>query len=127
MPDDSTRLDRWLWAARFYRTRRLAAEAIAGGRVLVNGARAKPGKAVKVGDTMRVRKSPYDFHLVVRNLSPRRGSASEARGLYEELSESVAARARLADQLRIAPAPAYTGKGRPTKKERRDLERLTES
>ena len=127
MADDAVRLDRWLWAARFYKTRGLASEAIAGGRVQVNGARAKPGKAVKIGDAVRLRKPPYDFQLVVRKLSLRRGPAGEARALYEEAPESVAARARLAEQLRIAPSPAYTGKGRPTKKQRRDLDRLGET
>ena len=117
------RLDRWLWAARLFKTRALAARAIAAGRVQVNGARAKAAKAVQVGDRVRVRKGPYEFQLVVRGLSARRGPGSEAAALYEETAESRAARDALAAQLKVIPTPVYRGKGRPTKKDRRALER----
>ncbi|HTE47324.1 MAG TPA: RNA-binding S4 domain-containing protein [Gemmatimonadaceae bacterium] len=123
-PDDSdrVRLDKWLWAARFYKTRSLATDAIAGGKVEVNGDRAKPAKAIKPGDEVRVRLGPYEHILIVRDLSDRRGPASVAQTLYEETSGSREARERLAGQLRLAPpAFVYEEKGRPTKKDRRDL------
>lgn len=117
------RLDRWLWAARLFKTRALAARAIAAGKVQVNGARAKAAKAVQAGDRVRVRKAPYEFQLVVRGLSARRGPASAAATLYEETAESRTARDALAAQLKVIPIPIYRGKGRPTKKDRRAIER----
>jgi len=124
MPEGSVRLDSFLWAARFFKTRSLAAQAIRAGKVEVNDARAKQAKAVRVGDRLRVRKGPYMLLVTVRAISGRRGPASEAAGLYEEDSAGKAARERLAQQLRVAPPPAYEGKGRPTKRDRRALEQL---
>lgn len=122
---DRVRLDKWLWAARFFKTRSLATEAIAGGKVEVNGERAKPSKAVKRGDEVRLRLGPYEHILMVRALADRRGPASVAQGLYEETEGSRDARARLAAQLAMAPAAfVYEEKGRPTKKDRRDLSRF---
>jgi ribosome-associated heat shock protein Hsp15 len=121
---DHFRLDKWLWAARFFKTRAIAAEAIASGKVEVNGDRPKRGKAVKVGDLLRVRLGPYEHHVVVRELSARRGPASVAQTLYEETPESRQARELLAERLKAAPPPLFTEKGRPSKKERRDLRRL---
>jgi ribosome-associated heat shock protein Hsp15 len=122
---DSVRLDKWLWAARFFKTRSLATEAVAGGKVDVNGDRAKPAKAIKPGDEVRLRVGPYEHILIVRNLGERRGPASLAATLYEETDASKAARERLAAQLRLAPAAfVYEEKGRPTKKDRRDLARF---
>jgi len=119
------RLDKWLWAARFFKTRSLAAEAIAGGKVLVGGDRAKPAKLLQAGDEVRVRLGPYEHTVIVRGLSERRGPASVAATLYEEPPDSLAARARLAEQLRMAPAAfVYEEKGRPTKRDRRELDRL---
>jgi ribosome-associated heat shock protein Hsp15 len=123
-PDDSDRLrlDKWLWAARFFKTRSLATEAIAGGKVEVNGERAKPAKALKEGDEVRLRLGPYEHVLIVRELSARRGPASVAQTLYDETPASRDERARLAAQLKMAPATfVYEEKGRPTKKDRRDL------
>ncbi len=120
------RLDRWLWAARFFKTRALAAAAVAGGKVHVNGTRAKPAKQLQVGDALRVRVVPYEWLVTVRGLSERRGPPKTAQALYDEDAEGRAARERLALQHKIAPAPAYQGKGRPTKKERREIERLEE-
>jgi ribosome-associated heat shock protein Hsp15 len=117
------RLDKWLWAARFYKTRALAAEAIAGGKVEVNGDKVKRAKPLKVGDQVRLRLGPYEHHLVVRALSARRGPASEARGLYEETAESRAARELLSERLKSAPPAFFDEKGRPTKKDRRDIVR----
>ena len=121
---DHCRLDRWLWAARFFKTRALAAAAADGGKVHLNGARVKRAKLVQRGDRLRVRVGPFEYVLVVRALSERRGSATDARRRYDETAESRDTRERLAGQLRLAPSPAYEGKGRPTKRERREIERL---
>ena len=121
---DGTRLDRWLWAARFFKTRALAAAAADGGKVQVNGNRAKPAKPLRVGDRVRVRKPPYEFQLVVRELSERRGPPAEAARLYDEEPESRQARELLALRLKLEPTITYEGKGRPTKKARREIERL---
>ncbi|HET7372234.1 MAG TPA: RNA-binding S4 domain-containing protein [Gemmatimonadaceae bacterium] len=122
---DRVRLDKWLWAARFFKTRSLATEAVAGGKVEVNGEHAKPAKAIKPGDEVRVRLGPYEHTLMVRALSERRGPASVAQTLYEETAGSRDARERLAAQLKLAPAAfVYEEKGRPTKKDRRELSRF---
>jgi ribosome-associated heat shock protein Hsp15 len=123
-PSDAVRVDKWLWAARFFKTRSLAADAVAGGKVHVNGGRAKPAKQVHVGDSLRVRVGPYDWLVTVRAVTERRGSARDAQLLYDETPEGRAARERLAEAHRLAPAPKYQGKGRPTKKDRRRLELL---
>lgn len=122
---DVVRLDKWLWAARFFKTRSLATEAVAGGKVDVNGERAKPSKPVKPGDEVRLRAGPYEHILIVRELGERRGSAAVAATLYEETAASRAERERLAAQLKMAPAAfVFEEKGRPTKKDRRDLARF---
>ena len=121
MSGEGVRLDKWLWAARFWKTRSLAAEAIDGGKVEVNGERARRARHVHAGDELRVRHPPFEQVVVVRGLSERRGPASEAALLYEERPESVERRAALRRQLAAAPPPAP---GRPTKKDRRELRRL---
>ena len=122
--DDRVRLDKWLWAARFYKTRSLASEAIAGGKVQVNGDRAKRARPLQVGDEVRVRQGPYEHLVVVRALSARRGPASAAAELYEERPESRAAREAMAVQLKTLHAAFVTEKGRPTKRDRREMERV---
>jgi len=117
-----TRLDKWLWAARFYKTRSLAADAIVGGKVHLNGDHAKRAKPVQVGDVVRIRNGMYETTVRVRALASRRGSATEAGKLYEETPESRAARDALVVQLRGMPG-AYDA-GRPSKKDRRDIARL---
>jgi ribosome-associated heat shock protein Hsp15 len=117
------RLDKWLWAARFFKTRSLAAEAIKGGKVDVNGDRAKRAKEVKVGDEVRVRHGPYEHIVVVRGIAERRGPATEAATLYEETEASRRAREERAVQLRSMSA-LFIDSGRPTKKQRRDIDRL---
>ena len=124
MSEDRVRLDKWLWAARFYKTRGLASEAIAGGKVQVNGDRAKRARPLQVGDEIRVRQGPYEHRVVVRELSDRRGPASEAARLYEETAESRAAREALALQLKTLHSAFVPEKGRPTKRDRRELGRL---
>jgi ribosome-associated heat shock protein Hsp15 len=126
-PIDRVRIDKWLWAARFFKTRSQATEAVDGGKVEVNGARAKPAKDIKVGDELRIRLGPYEHRVVVRGLSDKRGSASVAHTLYEETPESVAAREKLRDDHRLAPAMfVFEDKGRPTKKDRRALAQFIE-
>jgi ribosome-associated heat shock protein Hsp15 len=126
MPDqDKVRIDKWLWAARFFKTRSLATEAVNGGKVSVNGDTAKPAKLVKAGDEVSVRVGAFEHIVTVRALSERRGSAAAAALLFEETEASRTARARLAEQHRLAPASfVYEEKGRPTKRDRRDLERF---
>jgi ribosome-associated heat shock protein Hsp15 len=121
---DAVRLDKWLWAARFYKTRALAAEAIDGGKVDVNGDRAKRAKAVRAGDQIQLRQPPYAWHLVVRGLSERRGPASVAVTLYEETRESREARELLALRMKSMPPPLFTEKGKPSKKQRREIDRI---
>ena len=122
---DRVRIDKWLWAARFFKTRSQATEAVDGGKVEINGETAKPSKLVRVGDALRLRLGPFEHRLMVRGLGERRGSASVAQSLYEETEESRAARERQAEQLRMAPAAfVWEDKGRPTKKDRRELQRL---
>jgi ribosome-associated heat shock protein Hsp15 len=121
---NETRLDRWLWAARFFKTRSLAAEAVDGGKVHVNGTRVKRSKTVTVGDELMISKPPFELTVIVEGLSEHRGPAAEAQRLYRETDASVAARERLRLQLKYQPTVAYEGKGRPTKKDRRALERL---
>ncbi len=121
---EPVRLDKWLWAARFFKTRGLAAAAIAGGRVQVNGARARHAKTVRPGDAVRLRLGPYEYQLTVRRPSARRGPATEAALLYEEDPAGKAQRLRLAEQHRIAAHAFSFGEGKPSKKERRELLRF---
>jgi ribosome-associated heat shock protein Hsp15 len=118
------RLDKWLWAARFFKTRALAAEAVEGGKVQVNGDRPKRARPVQVGDEVRVRLGPYQHTITVRALSAHRGPASQAAGLYQETGASRTAGEALAIQLKSLQAVFGPDKGRPTKKDRRDIERL---
>jgi ribosome-associated heat shock protein Hsp15 len=123
---DKVRLDRWLWAARFYKTRSLASAAIAGGKVHVNDDRAKQAKQIRVGDRVRVRVGPYEFLVTVTGLSDKRGRAKDAAVLFEEDPAGRAIREKLGEQLRVAPPPKYEGKGRPTKRDRREIDELFE-
>lgn len=122
--DTRVRLDKWLWAARFYKTRSLAAEAIAGGKVQVNGERVKRAKSLQAGDEVRIRLGPFEHQIVVRVLSERRGPASEAATLYEETPASRAAREVMALQLKSLHPAFVPERGRPTKKDRREIEKF---
>jgi ribosome-associated heat shock protein Hsp15 len=122
MPE-KIRLDKWLWAARFYKTRGLAVEEIGKGRVHVNGVAAKPAREVGAGDLISIRKQDLVFHVEVRGVSAMRGPAPAARLLYEETPESLKARERAAMLRKLAPEPAHEiREGRPTKKDRRDID-----
>jgi ribosome-associated heat shock protein Hsp15 len=121
------RIDKWLWAARFFKTRSLACEAVERERVRVNGQAVKPAREVRVGDQVSVRQDVSGLHTVtVRGLARVRGPAAVAQTLYEETADSLAARARLAEQGRLAPEPA-AAQGRLTKRQRRDWERWSVS
>ncbi|MFN7040955.1 MAG: RNA-binding S4 domain-containing protein [Acidovorax temperans] len=121
---ETMRLDKWLWCARFYKTRSLATEEIAKGRVTVNGQAAKPARDLRCGDTVALRQGPVDRTVLVRALSGARGPAPVAQLLYEETPESIAARERAAEQRRLAPEPAAAlQEGRPTKRDRRSIDR----
>jgi len=119
------RLDKWLWAARFFKTRSLAVQAIEAGHVAVNGDRAKPAKEVRPGDRLVVRRPPFEHVVVVKACAERRGPASEAAKLYEESEESRARRTVLAAEMKALPQPRF--RGRPTKKTRRDYEKWLRS
>jgi ribosome-associated heat shock protein Hsp15 len=118
------RLDKWLWAARFYKTRSVAAEAVETGKVEVNGERAKRAKQLQVGDSLRIRLGPYHHIVVVRALSERRGPASVAATLYEETPDGKKAREAMQVQVKAAQSASGYESGRPTKKDRRDIEKL---
>jgi ribosome-associated heat shock protein Hsp15 len=119
----AVRIDKWLWAARFFKTRSLAAEAVDGGKAELRGERVKPSKLVHLGDEVRVRLGPYVHIVIVRGLSDKRGPASVAQRLYEETEESRVAREKHAWQLKHAAPQVDPGEGRPTKRDRRDLDR----
>ncbi|MCL2657211.1 MAG: RNA-binding S4 domain-containing protein [Betaproteobacteria bacterium] len=118
-----TRIDKWLWAARFFKTRSLATEAVDGGRVQINGQRIKPAKEVKVGDRVEVSLGHDTRSVIVRGIAERRGSASVAQQLYEETSESIARCEEAGAMRRLQVEPALERQGRPTKRDRRDYTR----
>ncbi|MEX2181285.1 MAG: RNA-binding S4 domain-containing protein [Gemmatimonadaceae bacterium] len=118
------RVDKWLWAARFFKTRSLAAEAVEGGKVQVDGERAKPAKSVRPGSEVRVRIGPYEHVVEVLGTAERRGPAAEAALLFEETAASRDSREKLHWQLTRAAPAMDPAKGRPTKRDRRALDRL---
>ncbi len=118
------RLDKWLWAARFYKTRALAVAQIDKGRISVNGQAAKPSRDVRVGDTLVLRDGPVQRTLVVQGLSATRGPAPVAQALYAETADSITQRSREAEARRLAAEPALSiEQGRPTKRDRREITR----
>ena len=121
---ESVRLDQWLWAARFFKTRSLAATAAQGGKVHVRGDRAKPARAIRVGNLLQIRRGSYEWVVTVKSLSTRRGPANEAALLYEETEESVRNRDAARAQIQAEAAPFRERGGRPTKKDRRDWARV---
>jgi len=121
---NKVRLDKWLWAARFYKTRGLAAEAIDGGKVQLNGERAKRAKPVQVGDEVRVRSGPYEHVVEVTGVAERRGSAAIAATLYRETEASRAARETVAAHVKAMQVQTRYESGRPTKRDRRQLDEL---
>ena len=121
---ESVRLDKWLWAARFFKTRALAAEAVQGGKVHVRGERAKPARAIRAGDQLRIRRGVHEWIVTVKGVSARRGPAKDAVLLYEETAESASNRDAARARLQAQATPLRSRGGRPTKKDRRDWARL---
>jgi ribosome-associated heat shock protein Hsp15 len=119
--DITIRLDKWLWCARFYKTRNIAANALKTGKVTANGDRAKPSKTVKPGDSLNIRKGPYHYVITVLDLAKSRKSAVGAALLYEESPESISERESLATQLKAETTLMPTTKRRPSKKDRRSI------
>jgi ribosome-associated heat shock protein Hsp15 len=117
------RLDKWLWSARFYKTRTLAADAIDAGRVEVNGERAKRARHITIGDNLRIRKPPFEQIIEVLGESEHRGPASVAATLYSESEDSRKAREAMAAKLKAMGPPVFRDRGKPGKKERRDIDR----
>jgi ribosome-associated heat shock protein Hsp15 len=122
---EQIRIDKWLWAARFFKTRSLAAEAVTGGKVEINGARAKPSRNVRRGETITVRKGPFEWTVIVQAVAQHRGPAPQARRLYEETEGSARKRAAAAAQMKFERPPEFDLPGRPSKKDRRAIQRFT--
>lgn len=118
------RIDKWLWAARFFRTRSLAVEALDSGRILVNGDKVKRARLVGTGDEVRIRIGPFEHTVVVKSVSEKRGSAAVAGALFEELPESRAKREEMAAHVRAMNSGTGYERGRPSKKDRRDIEKF---
>jgi ribosome-associated heat shock protein Hsp15 len=119
------RIDKWLWAARFYKTRTLASEEVDRGRVLVNGVTVKPARELKAGDSVLLRNGPVSRTVTVMAISDKRGPAPVAALLYQETEDSIRQRQQAAEQRRLAPEPALSmSQGRPTKRDRRDTDQL---
>lgn len=121
------RIDKWLWAARFFKTRSLAADAVSAGKIRLNEQATKPAREVKIGDRLDVFNGDTRWLVIVRNLSEKRGPASEARLLYEETPDSMAAREAEQSRRKLQHEPAADIHGRPTKRDRRQLSRFSDS
>lgn len=119
------RIDRWLWAARFFKTRSAAAEAVSGGKVHLNGQRIKPSRSVRAGDALEIRRGALQMTVIVRGVLAQRRPAREAQLLYEETDQSRALRERLAEQRRVLRGDTVAMAGRPSKRDRRELRRLS--
>lgn len=126
LPPERLRVDKWLWAARFFKTRSLAHEAVEGGRVKVNGERAKPSRELKPGDRLEIHIGEYQWQIGVLALSAQRGAATVARTLYDETPESHARRQRQVAERKLHADPAQEIHGRPTKRNRRMIHRFGE-
>jgi len=123
--DESIRVDKWLWAARFFKTRSLAADAVAGGKIEINGARAKPSRVVRIDDRLNVRRGPYEWTIIVTGSSRLRGPAMQAQTLYQETAESVSKREARAAQMKLFRPAEFNASGRPSKKDRREIGKFT--
>lgn len=121
---DSIRLDKWLWAARFFKTRPLATEAVNGGRVHLNGHRVKPGRLVQVGDALRIQRGPFTYEIIVKGINKQRRPASEMDQLYEETGESIESRQELAELRRLAAGTRSAPARRPNKHQRKHIVRF---
>jgi len=122
--DASVRLDKWLWAARFFKTRSLAREAVSGGKVQLNGNRAKPGRSISAGDELRIQRGEEEYIITVVEASMRRGPAVVARTLYDESEENRSRREELAEARKLEQQENLTRERRPDKRQRRRLVRF---
>jgi ribosome-associated heat shock protein Hsp15 len=120
---DSVRIDKWLWAARFFKTRSMATDAVECGKVRMNGDRIKPARNVKVGDILDIDNGATEWEVEVRDLADKRGSASVAQTLYAETEQSIAQRQKKTEQRQFFREPSAALKGRPTKRDRRQLDK----
>ncbi|MEN3364419.1 MAG: ribosome-associated heat shock protein Hsp15 [Burkholderiales bacterium] len=120
---EAVRIDKWLWAARFFKTRSLATDAVDGGKVRLNGDRVKPARAVKIGDTLDIDNGSTEWEVLVKDLAEKRGSATIAQALYEETVKSIAKRQQESEQRRFFREPTSALKGRPTKRDRRQIDK----
>jgi len=124
LTDEQQRLDKWLWAARFYKTRGLAAEAIKGGKVHLNGARVKSSRNVKIDDSLHITRGKFEFQIIITGLNSHRRPANEAQLLYKESEDSIEKRQQLVDSLKIINANMPYSDKRPDKKQRRQIARF---
>ncbi len=122
--DERVRLDKWLWAARFFKHRTQATEAVDGGKIQLNGVRVKPARDVKIGDQVEIQAAEARFCVIVMGIADKRGSATAAQTLYEETAESIAAREAEREQRKLAATPGADLHGRPTKRDRRQIGRF---
>ena len=122
---EEVRLDKWLWAARFFKTRSLAAEAVTGGKITINNERPKSSRLVRPGDRLTVRRGFYEWTVIVKDISRLRGPATQAQLLYAETEESRSKREAAIVQLKLERPPEFDSAGRPSKKDRRAMERWT--
>jgi ribosome-associated heat shock protein Hsp15 len=120
---ESVRIDKWLWAARFFKTRSMATDAVDGGKIRLNGERIKPARGVKIGDKLDIDNGSTEWEVVVDGLAEQRGSAAIAQTLYTETEESVLRREKKAEQRKFFREPAEAIKGRPTKRDRRQIDK----
>jgi ribosome-associated heat shock protein Hsp15 len=123
--NEEIRLDKWLWAARFFKTRSIAAEAIGGGKIDTNGERAKPSRIVRLGDKLNIRRGPFEWTIVVKNVSRLRGPAPQAQLLYEETEDSRNKREAAAAQMQFERGVEFDAPGRPSKRDRREIAKFT--
>jgi ribosome-associated heat shock protein Hsp15 len=123
--NEEVRLDKWLWAARFFKTRSLAAEAITGGKIEINGERAKPSRVVRLGDKLNIRRGPFEWTIIVKQVSRRRGPAPQAQLLYEETEDSRRKREAAAAQMKLERGVEFDAPGRPSKRDRREIAKFT--
>ena len=119
------RIDKWLWAARFFKTRGLAAEAVSGGKVEINGARSKPSRIVRATDQLTIRRGSFEWTVIVKDVAKLRGPAAQSQALYEETEESVRRREAAIAQIKLQRPPEFDSPGRPSKKDRRAMARFT--
>ena len=122
---ESNNARQWLWAARFFKTRYLAAEAVTGGKISINGDRPKPSRIVRPGDLLTIRRGPYEWTVTVKVVSRLRGPAAQAQQFYDETEESVSRREAAIARLKLERSPEFDSPGRPSKKDRRAIERWT--